>query len=151
MYNLSVLQALHWVPVKARMGYKLSAICHSFSDSSPILEQKTLDNAVSPTVLQSNGMRSLPTSVTFSSPATPSKLQLSLQTIPQQAIQIPSSQCRHRFTVPRTSRSGPQAAHVRDTQTRRTLSQTHGTLKHTDLFPFYTYSLGVETALPAWR
>lgn len=123
MYNLSVLQALHWVPVKARMGYKLSAICHSFSDSSPILEQKTLDNAVSSPVLQSNGMRSLPTSVTFQE-ATPSKLQLSLQTIPQQAIQIPSSQCRHPFTVPRTSRSGPQAAHVRDTQTRRTLKHT---------------------------
>ena len=77
---------------------KLSAICHNFSDSSPMLEQKPLDNAVSPTVLQSNRMRSLLTSVTFS-PPTPSELQFSLQTIPQQAIQIPCSagtdfQCR---------------------------------------------------------
>ena len=31
-----LLQALHWLPVQARIDYKLSAICRSvFSDSSP--------------------------------------------------------------------------------------------------------------------
>ena len=41
---------------------------------SPLLEQKSLANAVSPTVLQSNGIHSRLTSVTFS-PHTPSKLR----------------------------------------------------------------------------
>ena len=32
----SLLQALHWLPVQARIDYKMSAICHNlFSDSSP--------------------------------------------------------------------------------------------------------------------
>ena len=78
----SDLQALHWLPVQVRIDYKLSTICHNFfSDSSPayfsdfsplpgsftllqthryfispMLEQKPLANAVSPTVLQSNGI-----------------------------------------------------------------------------------------------
>ena len=31
-----LLQALHWLPVHARVGYKLSTVCHNFfSDSSP--------------------------------------------------------------------------------------------------------------------
>ena len=77
-----LLQALRWLPVQARIDNKLSTICHDFfSDSShayfsdfltvysqpasyvllqrfsvsPMLEQKPLANAVSPTVLQSNG------------------------------------------------------------------------------------------------
>ena len=141
-----LLQALHWVPVKARMGYKLSAICHNFSDSFPHVGAKTSGQRCFSYCAGAHGMRSLPTSVTFSSPATPSELQFSLQTIPQQAIQIPSSagtdfQCHAHHVVDHRLR----------TQTHRTLSQTRGTLKHTDFFPSYTYSLGVETALPAWR
>ena len=30
-----LLQALHWLPIQARVDYKLSTICHSFSESSP--------------------------------------------------------------------------------------------------------------------
>ena len=77
-----LLQAFHWLLVLARIDYRVSTICHSFSDSSPtylsdlitgssvllqtheyfvfpILEQKPLANAVSSTApKQSNSLPS---------------------------------------------------------------------------------------------
>ena len=90
-------QTLHWFPVQARIDYKLWTACHNvfpdsspayFSDrltthtllqthgffGSPMLEQNPLANVVSRAVLQSNGNRSLLTSVTFNPPM-PSKLR----------------------------------------------------------------------------
>ena len=99
------MQALRWLPVQARIDYKLSTVttsslthlppvsltftlCTPLSGSfillqrhgyfvSPMLEQKLLANDVSPTVLQSNGIRSLRTSFTFT-PSMPSKLRWEL-------------------------------------------------------------------------
>ena len=99
-YEQPFLQALHWSPVQARIDYNVSAVCHKpFSGSSPaffsdlvtvytpsgqlspfadtwilripMLEQKPFDKSVFPIALQSNGIRSLLTSVTFS-PSMPS-------------------------------------------------------------------------------
>ena len=96
-----LLQALRWLPVQARIDYKLyvtvSSLAHFLSISltvslctpfpgrfvflqthgyfvSPMLEQKSLANAVSPTVLQSNGIRTVLIRVTFNHPM-PSRLR----------------------------------------------------------------------------
>ena len=105
-YVQPLLQALHWLPVHARIDYNMSTVCHKpFSGSSPafffspdlltvqgpsrqlppsadtwilripMLQQKPFDKSVFPIALQSNGDRSLLTSVTFSPPM-PSKIYL---------------------------------------------------------------------------
>ena len=100
-----LLQALHWLPVQARIDYKLSAVTTSWTISClflwpshcvhpfqavsffyrhingyfvfPMLEQKLLAKSVPSTVLQSYGIHSLLMSVIFSPPM-PLKLQYEL-------------------------------------------------------------------------
>ena len=95
-----LLQALHWLPVQARIDYKLSAICRSvFSDSSPAhfsdlltvyIPSRQLRSSADARLLcilrvrtktfgqlywlQSNGISSLLTAVGFNSPM-PSELR----------------------------------------------------------------------------
>ena len=111
----SLLQSLHWLPIQVRTDKKLSSICHNLSDSSaaylfeltvyassrqfcssadryfvPLCLKKNtpLASAVTPTILQSDGVCSLLTSVTFSSPLGLQKCLKNspLRTIPQQVI-----------------------------------------------------------------
>ena len=94
------LQALDWLLVQVKIDYNLSTICHNFfPDSSPAylsdlvtvrtpstqlhsstdtwILRNPYDNALSLTVLQSNGILSLLTSVTFNL-LKPSKLRSNL-------------------------------------------------------------------------